>query len=95
MGLYGAIIVLPNTVPPNCSSTLNDQAKAANSELDFRLAKAAYSHAATCYDREYLFQFSEIDPAIHRQAEEQKGVPCTNNTGCMVVETEVYKPAYT
>src|SRR2546427_2735491 len=56
MGLYGAIIVLPSTVPANCSSTLNDQAKAANSELDFRLAKAAYSHAATCYDREYLFQ---------------------------------------
>src|SRR5438445_12370100 len=56
MGLYGAIIVLPSTVPANCSSTLNDQAKAANSELDFRLAKAAYSHAATCYDRDYLFQ---------------------------------------
>jgi len=94
MGLYGAIIVLPSPAPANCSSTLNDQAKAANSELDFRLAKAAYNHAATCYDREYLFQFSEIDPAIHRQAEEQKGVPCTNNGGCMVVETEVYKPAY-
>jgi len=71
MGLYGAIIVLPATVPPNCASgTPNDQAKAANLEVDFRLAAAAYNHSATCYDREYLFQFSEIDPRIHRQAEE-------------------------
>ena len=35
---------------------------------DFRLAAAAYDHPETCYDREYLFQFSEMDPSIHTQA---------------------------
>ena len=39
---------------------------------------AAYDHPAACYDREYLFQFSEIDPRIHRQAEAQ----VTGNAGC-------------
>jgi FtsP/CotA-like multicopper oxidase with cupredoxin domain len=94
MGLYGALVVLPTTIPAACAGTLNDQAKAANGEADFRLAAAAYNHAKTCYDREYLFQFSEIDPRIHRQAEEQAGVTCTNPAGCMTVETEPYHPAY-
>ncbi|MEO8418541.1 MAG: multicopper oxidase family protein [Methylophilaceae bacterium] len=95
MGLYGALIVLPSTIPDNCKSlTQNDKAKAANGESDFRLAAAAYNHPAACYDREYLFQFSEIDPVIHRQAAEQAGLPCTQQTGCMVVATEPYLPAY-
>jgi FtsP/CotA-like multicopper oxidase with cupredoxin domain len=95
MGLYGAIIVLPAAVPLACGTalapTLNDQAKTANGEADYRHKAAAYNHAAACYDREYLFQFSEIDPRIHRQAQEQAGLTCT---GCMVVETEPYQPAY-
>ncbi len=37
-------------------------------ESDFRLSRAAYDHSKTCYDREYLFQFSEMDPNIHTQA---------------------------
>ena len=37
-------------------------------ENDFRLAAAAYNHPKACYDREYLFQFSEMDPRIHREA---------------------------
>jgi len=105
MGLYGAIIVLPNAVPANCvggaSGTLNDQAKAANGESDFRLAKSAYDHPATCYDREYLFQFSEIDPAIHRQAEEQVNalaaacaVVPTPASCKLEVATEPYTPTY-
>src|SRR6267378_4717112 len=97
MGLYGAIIVLPaaTTNTAACSNTPNDQARAHDfgngAEADFRLAHAAYNHAAACYDREFLFQFSEIDPRIHRQAEEQVALTCT---GCMVVETEPYRPAY-
>jgi FtsP/CotA-like multicopper oxidase with cupredoxin domain len=97
MGLYGAIIVLPATTTNtgSCSNTPNDLARAHDfgngAEADFRHAHAAYNHAAACYDREFLFQFSEIDPRIHRQAEEQAGLACT---GCMVVETESYKPAY-
>ncbi len=91
MGLYGAILVLPNIVPTGCravGSTLPA------GQTDFRLAASAYDHAATCYDREYLFQFSEMDPVIHRQAEEQAGRPCNLTAGCMNVRTENYHPAY-
>ena len=94
MGLYGAIIVLPSTVPTQCTSgihTSNAAAQAAHSELNYRLAAAAYNHPGACYDREYLFQFSEMDPRIHRQAEEQSARTCT---GCMNVATEPYVPAY-
>jgi FtsP/CotA-like multicopper oxidase with cupredoxin domain len=97
MGLYGAIVVLPAHVPANCTpagGTLNDQARAANGETDFRLAAAAYDHPSSCYDREYLFQFSEIDPRIHQQAADQAGVACAQPNGCMVVETEPYHPVY-
>jgi FtsP/CotA-like multicopper oxidase with cupredoxin domain len=64
---------------------------------DFRLEKAAYDHPSTCYDREYLFQFSEMDPLIHNQAAAQAGVACTNDptgTGCMHVDTEPYHAVY-
>jgi FtsP/CotA-like multicopper oxidase with cupredoxin domain len=96
MGLYGAIIVLPAT-PPTCANA-NLAAESANGEVDYRLTAngAAYDHAASCYDREYLFQFSEIDPLIHTQAEKQAAKTClaSPNTGCMDVATEPYHPAY-
>ena len=94
MGLYGAIIVLPSAVPSACTSgvhTNNLTAQAHWSETNYRLAAAAYNHPGACYDREYIFQFSEIDPRIHRQAEEQSARACT---GCMNVATEPYVPAY-
>jgi FtsP/CotA-like multicopper oxidase with cupredoxin domain len=100
MGLYGAIIVLPNpaNIPPVCSAGLpaanpggNADAKSNAGEDDFRLAAAAYNHPGACYDREYLFQFSQMDPRIHREAEEQAVRSCT---GCMNVATEPYVPAY-
>jgi FtsP/CotA-like multicopper oxidase with cupredoxin domain len=101
MGLYGAIIVLPAAVPANCTSGLaasNLSAEAANGESDFRLAAAAYDHARSCYDREYLFQFSEMDPNIHTQAEAQvrATMGCTAGAaGCSLnVPTEPYHPAY-
>ncbi len=98
MGMYGAIIVLPTAVPTGCTA-LNSQpphyvAPGNTAEADFRLAASAYDHPESCYDREYLFQFSEIDPAIHRQAEEQAGKACTVAGGCMEVATEPYHPAY-
>lgn len=71
MGLYGAIIVLPATVPTACTTgyaAKNLSAEAAHHESDFRLSKSAYDHPKTCYDREYLFQFAEMDPNIHNQA---------------------------
>jgi len=108
MGLYGAIIVLPSSVPANCNSgyhALNVQAQASTSsahlgvtETDFRLAHAAYDHPGSCYDREYLFQWAEMDTRIHRQAAAQVAAlaGCTAGAvGCSLsVQTEPYHPAY-
>jgi FtsP/CotA-like multicopper oxidase with cupredoxin domain len=106
MGLYGAIIVLPASIPVACTTGVhasNVQAQSANqvhqdAEKNFRLAAAAYNHPQACYDREYLFQFSEIDPRIHREAElvatclPGGPVPCPTNMN--TVATEPYVPAY-
>ena len=98
MGLYGAIIVLPSTIPGACSAGLpvtnpgnNAAARVATGEANFRLADAAYNNASACYDREYIFQFSEMDPRIHLEAQRQSAKPCT---ACMIVATEPYIPAY-
>jgi Multicopper oxidase len=105
MGLYGALIVLPANVPTACTTGLhaaNLAVKAAWGEGDFRLSQAAYDHPGSCYDREYLFQWAEMDTRIHRQAEAQvaatvaKGY-CTTagNPLCSLsVQTEPYHPAY-
>jgi FtsP/CotA-like multicopper oxidase with cupredoxin domain len=101
MGLYGAIIVLPATVPSACTGGLhaaNLVAEGHWGESDFRLSQAAYDHARTCYDREYMFQFAEMDPNIHKKALAQvtATVGCTAGTmGCSLeVPTEPYRPAY-
>jgi hypothetical protein len=113
MGLYGAIIVLPATPggAAGCASGVTGfygVSTAApppnNIESDFRLSLAAYDHPKTCYDREYLFQFSEMDPNIHTQALAQ----VTSISSCVTptdttlppcpttlnVPTEPYHPAY-
>jgi len=106
MGMYGAVIVLPAHVPANCTSGLaaaNLLVEAAHGEADFRLSQAAYDHPDTCYDREYLFQFSEMDINIHRAALAQVSDPkrvaaCATSAttiGCpLEVPTEPYRPAY-
>jgi FtsP/CotA-like multicopper oxidase with cupredoxin domain len=107
MGLYGAVIVLPATIPVNCTTgyhALISQAKSSWSEPDFRLTNAtggkgaAYDHPGSCYDREYLFQWAEMDPRIHKQALAQvtANAGCTAGTmGCSLeVQTEPYHPAY-
>jgi FtsP/CotA-like multicopper oxidase with cupredoxin domain len=101
MGLYGAVIVLPATVPANCTTgyhAANLAAEAHWGETDFRLSQAAYDHPGSCYDREYLFQWAEMDHRIHRQAEAQvtAKIGCTAGTmGCSLdVQTEPYHPAY-
>jgi FtsP/CotA-like multicopper oxidase with cupredoxin domain len=103
MGMFGAIIVLPKTgdTPAACTAGLpltnpgaNRTAQLQWHESDFRLAKAAYANAQTCYDREYLFQFSEMDPVIHQQAQEQVQ-QCGTKSGCTLhVAMEPYHPAY-
>jgi FtsP/CotA-like multicopper oxidase with cupredoxin domain len=108
MGLYGAIIVLPNGAPTNGSCPTHNLAAGLNTagtalvsggESNFRLSPtgAAYHLTQSCYDREYLFQFSEMDPNIHVQALAQvtaclaPGAPA----GCHLnVPTEPYHPAY-
>jgi FtsP/CotA-like multicopper oxidase with cupredoxin domain len=108
MGLYGAIIVLPSAAPTNGSCPTHNSAAGvdtttnqlvASGESDFRLSPtgAAYGVVQSCYDREYLFQFSEMDPNIHNQALDQvtacaaPGAPA----GCHLnVATEPYHPAY-
>ncbi len=109
MGLYGAIIVLPSQTATfsNCNTTVTNlygkQTAGPAPESDFRLAVAAYDHPQTCYDREYLFQFSEIDPNIHTQALAQvKAANCTPvgtppvlpSTCNLNVPTEPYHPNY-
>jgi len=109
MGLYGAIIVLPSAVPANCTaSTVTgfygvQNVGAPSAEADFRLSTAAFDHARSCYDREYLFQWSEMDTNIHRTALAQVTAQATNaqcatvpvGPSCKLeVPTEPYHPAY-
>ncbi len=75
-----------------------------DSEGDFRntapgsFKGAAYHLTQSCYDREYLFQFSEMDPNIHLQALAQVNACAPNGVyvaGCHLnVPTEPYHPAY-
>ncbi|SRR6266403_4645525 len=103
MGLFGAIVVIPTTVQTGCVGL---GGRLGGGE-EYRLWANAYDHPATCYDREYLFQFSEIDPRIHTQAEAQvkaiaacpaggtngiTGQPCP--AAKLFVATEPYRPAY-
>ena len=109
MGLYGAVVVLPASVPVNCTTgyhALDLAVKQHWREPDFRLSQAAYDHPGSCYDREYLFQWAEMDSRIHRQADAQvaaaaaSGVcaagfnPATNPACSLSVQTEPYHPAY-
>jgi hypothetical protein len=59
---------------------------------------AAFDHDKTCYDREYLFQFSEMDANVHNQALAQvtaRGACVAGAAGCSLeVPTEPYHPSY-
>jgi FtsP/CotA-like multicopper oxidase with cupredoxin domain len=58
MGLYGALIVVPDATSVTTAACASGQ-------------QPAYGHAETCFDREYLFLLSEIDLQIHQAAEDQ------------------------
>ena len=99
MGLYGSVIALPATAASGCQYH-NPNAEALT-EPDLRLATSAYGITGSCYDREYLFQFSEIDPKIHQQASDQLAAiaACVAAAGStcgttLDVATEPYHPAY-
>src|SRR5271157_4062541 len=109
MGMYGAVIVLPANVPAVCGTFTtgglpltnagnNAAARAFWGEKEFRLSTAAYDNPKTCYDREYLFQWAEMDANIHKTALAQVTAlnGCTAGAaGCSLnVPTEPYHPAY-
>jgi FtsP/CotA-like multicopper oxidase with cupredoxin domain len=111
MGLSGALIVLPKTpvttgatAGSHCVGLGADAAKNFHTEGDFRLSTSAYDHPASCYDREYLFQFSEMMGPLHLAVEQQVladkankaagNASCTSASGCLVVSTEPYVPNY-
>jgi FtsP/CotA-like multicopper oxidase with cupredoxin domain len=83
MGLYGAVIVRPATPPASCKP-----------KGQFSLSSAAYGHPSTCYDREYMFQLSEMDSRIHdailAQVKACSAAPCPQ----LVAKTEPYRPNY-
>ncbi|MBK4735831.1 multicopper oxidase domain-containing protein [Noviherbaspirillum pedocola] len=79
MGMYGALIVLPATAQPGCKKG------------SLSHAASAYDHPATCYDREYLFQFAEMDSRIHEAAE---AAVLAGAAGPVSVKTEPYQPNY-
>jgi FtsP/CotA-like multicopper oxidase with cupredoxin domain len=103
MGLYGAIIVLPASAPTGCAVEPSAAAighAALATEGDYRLTSFgyAYDHCKSYYDREYLFQFSEMDGGIHSKALAQVTAlnGCTAGApGCSLeVPTEPYHPSY-
>jgi len=100
MGMYGALVVLPSTPGVAAGSTAASPCVPLGARLEggreFRNAPAAYDHPATCYDIEYLWQWGEIDPVIHAQAETQvkANAACTAARGCLSVVTEPYHPRY-
>src|SRR5437773_1523584 len=102
MGVYGASIVVPTAVPTGCTAVgsipAHYVAPGNSAEADYRLAASAYDNPRSCYDREYLFQFSEMDPRIHKNALAQvtarTGCAATSPTCHLDVPTEPYHPAY-
>src|ERR1019366_1057882 len=76
----------------------NATAKSFWKENDYRLAPAAFDNPKTCYDREYLFQWAEMDSRIHNVAQAQVAAlsGCTAGApGCSLnVPTEPYHPSY-
>jgi FtsP/CotA-like multicopper oxidase with cupredoxin domain len=96
MGLYGAIVVLPKTAAATCSAdnpTLRGLSKGAVGGIDYRNSTSAMDHPETCYDREFLFQFSEMDGNIHQAVQ-----ACVNAgiAACPQIDvvTDPYHPNY-
>ena len=98
-GPFGALIVLPSLSggvpagyttpsghPVTCRPLGDGRRRPAEPKVDFRLAAAAYDHPSACYDREYMFQLSSMDLAIHEARRSGRRTwACTQPAGCMVV----------
>jgi FtsP/CotA-like multicopper oxidase with cupredoxin domain len=92
MGLFGALIVRPTVVPAGCTA-LNGYNGTTSSRTDYRLAASAYDNASTCYDREYLFQWSEMQLRIHTDVEAALA-SCAKDCAPFAIATEPYQPDY-
>ena len=98
MGLYGALVVLPKTPVPaaGCSAdnkTLRGLGAVSRLDVDYRNSTSAMDHPETCYDREFLFQFAEMDGNIHQAVQ-----ACVNVgiAACPQIDvvTDPYHPNY-
>jgi FtsP/CotA-like multicopper oxidase with cupredoxin domain len=86
MGLSGAIIVLP--------ASDSAAASACRPKGAYSLGAFAYHNKDTCYDREYLFQFTELSSRIHEQVEAQVTACSTAQCPAISVVTQPYRPNY-
>ena len=86
MGLYGAVIVLPATAQ-SCVS-VNATANSLS------LARSAYNHPGSCYDREYMFQLSEIDSRLNNAVLAATQACTTAPCPALNVPTEPFLPQY-
>jgi FtsP/CotA-like multicopper oxidase with cupredoxin domain len=91
MGMFGAIIVLPNATGVTAAKC---SAPPATSDRKYSLALSAYGHSETCYNREYLFEFSELSSRIHDQVKLQ--VEACQSAPCAPISAtaEPYRPNY-
>ncbi|MGB8694388.1 MAG: multicopper oxidase domain-containing protein, partial [Steroidobacteraceae bacterium] len=85
MGLSGAIVVLPS------SSNATGSCKAKGT---YSLANAAYDQKDSCYDREYLFQFSELSSNVHDQVKAQVDACPVGPCAQIAATLEPYRPNY-
>ena len=87
MGLFGAVVVRPAVAPTG-------SARAGCTSGSSSLASFAYDNDATCYDREFLFQFSEMDSRVHRDVLDQVTACPTAPCGALEVTMEPYRANY-
>ena len=93
MGLYGAVIVIPSGAV-GTNAVACPAHTVASGETDSRLSSSAYDLADSCYDREYLFQFAELNSKVHgavfAQMQACPTAPCPQVSALM----EPYRPNY-
>ncbi len=90
MGLFGAVVVKPAPTVANAKYSAPTACKQGTNTL----SKTAYDNDATCYDREFLFQFSEMDSRVHRDVLDQVTACPTAPCGALQVTMEPYRANY-
>ena len=89
MGLSGAVVVVPDPAKAAAAGVPGTCVKG-----PYSTAASAYDHPATCYDREYLFQFSEMNSTIHDQVKAQVDACPTAPCPVLAATMEPYRPNY-